>query len=115
VLRVAASYGLLACQVDTTHTSLAISHDPDDAPPMTLMWIVHPRGLDHTCLQGITDLARAVVAERLDVEVSHRRLDRILSAPHPYRRRVHALGWAGVAGAVAFQLGGSLLVALWRR
>lgn len=112
VLRVAAAYGLTACQVDITHTSLTISHDPDDAPPMTLMRIVRPRGLDYTRLQGITDLARAVVVERLDVEVAHRRLDRVVSAPNPYRRRVHALGWAGVAGAVAFQLGGSWLVAL---
>ena len=112
VLRVAAAYGLIACQVDITHTSLTISHDPDDAPPMTLMRIVRPRGLDYTRLQGITDLARAVVRERMDAEDAHRRLDRVVSAPHPYRRGVHALGWAGVAGSVGFLLGGGWLVAL---
>jgi uncharacterized membrane protein YjjP (DUF1212 family) len=112
VLRVAAAYGLSACQVDITHMSLTISYDPTDALPMTLMRIVRPRGPGYTRLQGITDLARAVVAERLDFEAAHRRLDRVVSAPHPYRRRVHALGWAGVAGAVGFQLGGGWLVAL---
>ena len=112
VLRVAAARGLTSCQVDVTHTSLTISFDRDDAPPITLMRIVRPRGLDYTRLQGITGLARAVVAERLAVEDAHRRLDRVVSAPHPYRRRVHALGWAGVAGSVGFQLGGGWLVAL---
>jgi uncharacterized membrane protein YjjP (DUF1212 family) len=112
VLRVAAAYGLTACQVDITHTSLTISYDPNDAVPITLMRIVRPRGLDYSRLQGITDLARAVVAERLDIEEAHRRLDGVVSAPHPYRRRLHALGWAGVAGAVGFQLGGGWLVAL---
>jgi uncharacterized membrane protein YjjP (DUF1212 family) len=112
VLRVAASYGLVACQVDITHTSLTVSYDPNDDLPITLMRIVRPRGLDYTRLQGITDLARAVVADRLDVEDAHRRIDRVVSAPYPYRRRVHALGWAGVAGFVGFQLGGGWLVAL---
>jgi uncharacterized membrane protein YjjP (DUF1212 family) len=112
VLRVAAAYGLTSCQVDITHTSLTISFDRDGALPITLMRIVRPRGLDYTRLQGTTDLARAVVAERLDVEEAHRRLDRVVSSPHPYRRRVHALGWAGVAGSVGFQLGGGWLVAL---
>jgi uncharacterized membrane protein YjjP (DUF1212 family) len=112
MLRVAAAYGLTSCQVDITHTSLTISFDRDDALPLTLMRIVRPRGLDYSRLQGVTDLARAVVAERLDIEDAHRMLDRVVSAPHPYRRRVHALGWAGVAGSVGFQLGGGWLVAL---
>jgi uncharacterized membrane protein YjjP (DUF1212 family) len=112
VLRVAAAYGLTHCQVDITFTSLTISYDPGDALPMTLMRIVRPRGLDYTRLQGITELARAVVAERLDVEDAHHRLDRVVSAPHPYRRGLHALGWAGVAGSVGFLLGGGWLVAM---
>ena len=112
VLRAVAAYGLTDCQVDITFTSLTISYDPDDALPMTLMRIVRPRGLDYTRLQGVTALARAVVAERLDVEEAHRRLDRVVSAPHPYRRGVHALGWAGVAGSVGFLLGGGWLVAM---
>jgi uncharacterized membrane protein YjjP (DUF1212 family) len=112
VLRVAAAYRLSSCQVDITHTSLTISFDRDGALPLTLMRIVRPRGLDYTRLQGVTDLARAVVAERLAIEVAHRRLDRVVSSPNPYRRRVHALGWAGVAGSVAVQLGGDWLAAL---
>ena len=112
VLRVAAAYGLTDCQVDVTFTSLTISYDPDDVPPLVLMRIVRPRGLDYTRLQGITDLAAVIKAEGLGLEDAHRRLDEVLSAPHPYRRPVQALGWSGVAGCVAFLLGGGWLVAL---
>ncbi|MCZ2838967.1 threonine/serine ThrE exporter family protein [Modestobacter sp. VKM Ac-2985] len=112
VLRVAAAYGLTDCQVDITFTSLTISWDPDDVPPLMLMRIVRPRGLDYTRLQGITDLAAAIKAEGLGLEDAHRQLDDVLTAPHPYRRSIHALGWSGVAGCVAFLLGGGWLVAL---
>ena len=112
VLRVAAAYGLRGCQVDATFTSLTVSFDRDDAGPLTVMRIVQVRGLDYSRLQGVTDLARSLAAHRLDFEEAHRRLDEVVSAPDPYRRRIHALGWAGVAGAVGFQLGGSWLVAL---
>ena len=112
VLRVAAAYGLTDCQVDATFTSLTISYDPDDVPPLVLMRIVRPRGQDYTRLQGITDLAAAIMAEDLGLQDAHRRLDDVLSAPHPYRRPIHALGWSGVAGCVAFLLGGGWLVAL---
>ncbi|SOC49860.1 Uncharacterized membrane protein YjjP, DUF1212 family [Blastococcus aggregatus] len=112
VLRVAAAYGLTDCQVDVTFTSLTISYDPEDVPPLVLMRIVRPRGLDYTRLQGITELAAAIKAEGLDLADAHRRLDDVLSAPHPYRRPIHALGWSGVASCVAFLLGGGWLVAL---
>jgi uncharacterized membrane protein YjjP (DUF1212 family) len=112
VLRVAAAYGLTSCQVDATFTSLTVSFDRDDAVPLTVMRIVRMRGMDYNRLQGVTDLAREIVAERLDIEEAHRRLDEVVSAPYPYRRRVHALGWAGVAGSVGFQLGGGWLVAV---
>ncbi|KQS66538.1 threonine/serine exporter ThrE family protein [Modestobacter sp. Leaf380] len=112
VLRVAAAYGLTDCQVDMTFTSLTIGHDPDGLPPVVLMRIVRPRGVDYTRLQGITDLAARVTGDRLDLEEAHRSLDDVLAAPHPYRRQIHALGWSGVAGCVAFLLGGDWLVAL---
>ncbi len=112
VLRVAAAYGLTNCQVDVTFTSLTISLDRDDAVPLTLMRVVRVRGMDYTRLQGITELARAVGADRVDVEDAHRRLDLVVSAPNPYRRGIHALGWSGVAGSIGFLLGGGWLVAL---
>jgi uncharacterized membrane protein YjjP (DUF1212 family) len=112
VLRVAAAYGLTDCQVDMTFTSLTIGYDPDDVPPLVLMRIVRPRGLDYTRLQGITDLAAQVTTGLLDLDTAHRRLDVVLAAPHPFRRQIHALGWSGVAGSVAFLLGGGWLVAL---
>lgn len=111
VLRVAAAYGLHSCQVDMTFTSLTIGYDPDDQPPVVLMRIVRPRGVDYERLQGITDLAARVTGGRLGLEDAHHDLDDVLAAPHPYRRAIHALGWPGVAACVAFLLGGGWLVA----
>jgi uncharacterized membrane protein YjjP (DUF1212 family) len=112
VLRVAAAYGLTSCQVDVTFTSLTVSYDRENAVPLTAMRTVRMRGMDYTRLQGITNLARALDAGDLDIEEAHRRLDRVVSAPPTYRRTVHALGWAGVAGSLGVLLGGGWLVAL---
>ncbi len=112
VLRVAAAYGLTSCQVDVTFTSLIVSYDREKAVPLTAMRTVRTRGMDYTRLQGITNLARAVNAGGLDIEEAHRRLDRVVSAPHTYRRTIHALGWSGVAGSMGILLGGGWLVAL---
>jgi uncharacterized membrane protein YjjP (DUF1212 family) len=76
------------------------------------MRTVRTTRLDYTRLQGITDLARAVGKGRLDVEEANRRLDGVVSAPATYRRTVHALGWAGVAGSLGFLLGGGWAEAL---
>jgi uncharacterized membrane protein YjjP (DUF1212 family) len=112
VLRAAAAYGLVSCQVDVTFTSLTVSYDRQNAVPLTAMRIVRTRGMDYTRLQGITDVARAVGSGGLEIEEAHRRLDRVLSAPPTYRRMVEALGWSGVAGSLGFLLGGGWLVAL---
>jgi uncharacterized membrane protein YjjP (DUF1212 family) len=112
VLRVAAAYGLTSCQVDVTFTSLVVSYDRENAVPLTAIRTVRTRGMDYTRLQGITNLAHAVGAGGLDIEEAHRRLDRVVSAPATYRRTVHALGWAGVAGSLGILLGGGWLVAL---
>ena len=112
VLRVAAAYGLTSCQADVTHTSITVSYDRENAVPLTAMRIVRASRTDYTRLQGITDLARAVCAGDIEVEEAHRRLDRVVSAPATYRRAVHALAWAGVAGCFGLVLGGGWLEAL---
>jgi uncharacterized membrane protein YjjP (DUF1212 family) len=109
VLRVAAAYGLTSCEVDITHTSITVSYDRENAVPLTAMRIVRTSRTDYTRLQGITDLARAVGAGDIDVEEAHRRLDRVVAAPATYRRTVHALAWAGVAGCFGLVLGGGWL------
>src|SRR3712207_927027 len=81
VLRVAAAYGLVNCQVDVTFTSLTGSYDREDAVPLTAMRIVRTSRMDYTRLQGITDLARAVGTGSLDVQEAHHRLDVVVSAP----------------------------------
>jgi uncharacterized membrane protein YjjP (DUF1212 family) len=112
VLRVAAAYGLTSCQVDITFTSITVSYDREDAVPLTAVRIVRTSRADYTRLQGITELARTVAADGLDVEEAHRRLDRVVSAPATYRRTVNALAWAGVAGCFGLVLGGGWLEAL---
>jgi uncharacterized membrane protein YjjP (DUF1212 family) len=112
VLRVAAAYGLTSCQIDITHTSITLSYDRENAVPLTAMRIVRTSRTDYTRLQGINDLARAVGAGALEVEEAHRRLDDVVSAPSTYRRTVHTLGWAGLAGSVGLLLGGGWLEAL---
>lgn len=116
MLRVAAACGLISCHVDITFTSLTVSYDRENALPLTAVRIVRTISADYTRLQGITDLARAIGVEGLDVEEAHRRLDAVVSAPAVYRRSVEALAWAGVAGCFAFVLGGggweALLAAL---
>ena len=112
VLRVAAAYGLTSCQVDITHTSLTVSYDRENAVPLTAMRIVRIQRMDYTRLQGVTDLASAVAAGGVEVERAHRRLDRVLSAPHTYRRGVPTLGWSGLAASLGFFLGGDWQVAL---
>lgn len=112
VLRVAAAYGLTSIQVDVTFTSLTVSYDRDGAVPLTAMRIVKVRSADYTRLQGVTDLAREVGEQPMDVEEAHRRLDEILAASHPYRREVVTAALAGMAAAVGFLLGGGWRVAL---
>jgi uncharacterized membrane protein YjjP (DUF1212 family) len=112
VLRVAAAHGLTSCQIDITHTSITLSYDRENAVPLTAMRIVRTSRTDYTRLQGINDLARAVGAGALEVEEAHRRLDDIVAAPATYRRTVHTLGWAGLAGSVGLLLGGGWLEAL---
>ncbi len=112
VLRVAAAYGLLSCHVDITFTSITVSYDREGAVPLTAVRIVGTSGADYTRLQGITDVARTVAKNGLDVEEAHRRLDAVLAAPATYRRTVNALGWAAVAGCFGFLLGGGWWEAL---
>ena len=112
MLRVAAAYGLASCQVDVTFTSLTVSWDRPNAVPLTGMRIVRTRTPDYTRLHAVTNLARDVNARLVDVEEAHRRLDRIVRRPHPYRRWLVTVALAVLASGVAFLLGGSWQVAL---
>ena len=112
MLRVAAAYGLLSCQVDVTYTSLTVSWDRPGRVALTAMRIVRARATDYTRLHAITNLARDVNDGLVDVEEAHRRLDRIVKRPHPYQRWVVTLALGVLAAAVGFLLGGGWQVAV---
>lgn len=112
VLRVADALRLYDCHVDITYTSITVSYDRQGAMPSTALRVVRINMADYSRLQGVTEIARAVVEDGLDVEEAHRRLDVVATAPVTYRRSVYALGWAGVAGCFAFLLGGGWYEAL---
>ena len=112
MLRVAAAYRLTSCQVDVTYTSLTVSWNRPGGVPLTGMRIVRARTTDYTRLHAVTALARDINDGLVDVEEAHRRLDRIVSRPHPYRRAVVTLALAGMAAAVGFLLGGGWRVAV---
>ena len=106
VLRLAAAYGLRSCHVDVTFTSITVSYHrgPDD-DPMTVLRIVRVRTTDWARLGNLQTLVRDA-AGGMDIAEARDRLDRIVAAPHPYRRWVVTFALASLAASVAALLGG---------
>ncbi|MEO6879582.1 MAG: threonine/serine exporter family protein [Mycobacteriaceae bacterium] len=108
---VTAAYGLPRCEVDITFTSITISaHRGLTRPPVNLVRVVRYRSLDYTRLAAVDQLVQDVVGGRLTTRRAHAELDRLNSAPHPYRRWTATLAWAAMAASVAVLLGGGALV-----
>lgn len=116
------AFGLAGCEVDITFTAITISYDPGgSAAPLTMLRVVVARIDDYARLAGVVTLAREVMAGGPDgtdadessseaalarLEEAHARLDRIVQAPHPYRRWVVTCLLAVMASGVAVLLGG---------
>lgn len=106
VLRLTAAYGIHSAHVDVTFTSVTVSiHRGLDEDPLSVLRVVRVRSRDFTRLENVQRLVDDVVAahrrgEALDVEADRRRLARILTRPHPYRRWVVTAGSALVAAGV---------------
>lgn len=113
VMAVADAYGLPRTEVDVIYTSITVScHRGTEAAPITSLRVVRSRGLDYTRLAAVEDLIRRITSDEVGAADAYAELDRITKQPHPYPRWVATAAWAGMAGAVAFLVGGGPLLAL---
>lgn len=111
LLRLAAGFGVTNCQVDITFISIMVSIDRDD-DPITKMRVINVRTSDYSRLADMFDLVDDAHEGKIDLTEAHRRLDEILSSPHPYRRWIVTLALGLMAGGVAVLLSGGAVVAL---
>ncbi|WP_207782548.1 threonine/serine ThrE exporter family protein [Phytoactinopolyspora limicola] len=111
LLRLAAGFGVTACQVDITFVSITASIDRDD-DPITKVRVIERRTADYSRLADLLDMVDAVNRGDLSLDEAHDRLDEIRKSPHPYRRWVVTLALGFMAAGVAILLNGSWLAAL---
>ncbi|PVZ13049.1 uncharacterized membrane protein YjjP (DUF1212 family) [Actinomycetospora cinnamomea] len=115
MLAIASSYGLPTCDVDIAFSTITMCcHRGNEAGPVTTMRNVRYRTQDYTRLTEVDDIITAIVdrEEPMPVEEASTRLGNAVRAPHPYPRFVAGLARSLFAGAVAFLIGGGLLVAV---
>lgn len=113
MLRLAATAGLSAVDVDITFTSITMCcHRGMAASPVTSMRLVRHRSLDLTRLEEVAKIVERVERAELDIEAAAAELSEAVSAPHPYPRWVATAGWAGLAASVALLLGAAPVTAL---
>lgn len=112
VLRLVDAYGVRSAHVDITFTSITVSvHRGLHEDPLSVMRVVPGRSLDYTRLEGVQRLVDEVVAGAsgggtpVDVDAARVRLQRILNAPHPYRRWVVTLGSAVMGVGIVMLFG----------
>lgn len=114
VLRVCRAYGLRSVHADITYTSITLSmHRGVYRDPITVMRIISRFGTDYSRLEALHTLVREIAqnpGEPGDVEDNLDELDRILEMPSMYRRGVITAAIAGLGGAVAALLGGSVFL-----
>ncbi|MFI6047940.1 threonine/serine exporter ThrE family protein [Nocardia sp. NPDC051321] len=109
---IAATYGLVRCDVDVTYDTIRIWTDRGPRlSPASSMRIVRYRSLDFTRLAAVDRLTRRIRNEVVAPEDARAALDTITKAPHPYHRWTATFGWSLLAAAIAALLGGGIVVA----
>ncbi|MFD0199841.1 MULTISPECIES: threonine/serine ThrE exporter family protein [Saccharothrix] len=112
ILAVTTAYGLPHTEVDVIYTSITVScHRGTEAAPVTSMRVVRGRSVDYSRLAAVEDLIRRITSDGVTAVEASAEIERIGRADHPYPRWVATLAWAGMAGAVAFLVGGGPLLA----
>ncbi|MFD6162135.1 threonine/serine exporter ThrE family protein [Nocardia sp. NPDC060256] len=109
---IAATYGLVRCDVDVTYDTIRIWTDRGPRlAPASSMRIVRYRSLDFTRLAAVDRLTRRIRNEVVAPEDARAALDTITKAPHPYHRWTATFGWSLLAASIAALLGGGIVVA----
>ncbi len=113
VTAICTAYGIQRCEVDVINTTIHIAayRGPTSAPASTLH-IVQARSMDFSRLAAVDRLINRIRAGDIGPAQASRELDRIVVAPHPYKRWVATLAWGALAFATAGTLGGNWLVCL---
>ena len=113
VKAIAAAYGIENCDVDVTNTVIFIAvYRGPTLPPASTLHTVRSRAIDFSRLAAVDRLIRRIRTEPLPPATARAELDRIVTAPHPYKRWVATLAWGGLAFSLAGTLGGDLVVCL---
>ena len=115
MLSIARTYGLPTCDVDIAFSTITMCcHRGNEAGPVTTMRNVRYRTQDYTRLADVDAIISMTVdrEEPLSVEEAFTRLGAAVDGPHPYPRFVAGMARSLFAGAVAFLIGGGLLVAV---
>ncbi len=108
---VARHLGIRYAEIDVTFTSLSMSYSYDDRyPPLSLIRNVKQRTIDYGGLTQVDQLVRDILADELDVYLARNRMAVLSTLGHPIPRWAVTLGQGAMAAAVAFLLGGGLVV-----
>jgi len=98
VKAIAAAYGIENCDVDVTNTVIFIAvYRGPTLPPASTLHTVRSRAIDFSRLAAVDRLIRHIRAAPLPPATARAELDRIVTAPHPYKRWVATLAWGGLA------------------
>ncbi|PVG81770.1 hypothetical protein DDE18_17540 [Nocardioides gansuensis] len=109
---VAHHLGLRRPDTDVTFTGLSMSYQRSpEEPPIVLLRQVKQRDIDYDILTRVDHLVRDVLAGRLDLFLARSQMATIVSVPRSRRRWAITLGWGVMCAAVAFFLGGNVVVA----
>ena len=106
-------YGLEDVDVDVTYNTIVVSaRRGATLPPITTMEQVYYRSMDFTRLAQIDRLVRRIRDMAITPSTAHRKVDEIITAPHPYPHRIATGAWGLMAAGVSVLLGGAELGAL---
>ena len=113
VKAIAAAYGIENCDVDVTNTVIFIAvYRGPTLPPASTLHTVRSRAMDFSRLAAVDRLVDRIRTDPLPPARARAELDRIVTAPHPYKRWIATLAWGGLAFSMAGTLGGDLVVCL---
>ena len=113
VKAIAVAYGIENGDVDVTNTVIIVSaYRGPTLPPASALHTVGGRSVDFSRLAAVDRLISRILTGRLPSAEARAELDKVIVAPHPYKRWIATLAWGAMAFAMAGTLGGDPVVGL---